>query len=76
MLAEFGTYDVIRVLRALRAENRAHHFAAADSPAYKHAKCQLLECFCPASLEWRARVVKSGLRIIKKAERALTETGV
>ncbi len=62
--AEFGTYDVIRVLAALRAENRAHHYGASDSPGYLKAKAELRECFCPESLAWRRLVVDLGLKII------------
>lgn len=62
--AEFGTYDVIRVLAALRAENRAHHYCAPDSLAYLRTKEELQECFCPKSQIWRKQVVDGGLRII------------
>ena len=37
---EFGTYNVVRVLEALRAENRWHHFGdgGIDHPAKHHLK--------------------------------------
>jgi hypothetical protein len=69
--AEFGTYDVIRVLSALRAENRAHHYCTADAPAYQQAKQALLECFCPASPPWRRRVVDAALHIIDQGVHAI-----
>lgn len=72
--AEFGTYDVVRILAALRAENRADHFAAPDSPAYQQAKRELLECFCPASGLWRKQLVESGLKIIDQSQRGLRAT--
>ena len=68
---EFGTYEGVRVLSALRAENRAHHHGAADHPRYRRAKKELLECFCPASHEWREAVIADGLRIVEQAENAM-----
>ncbi len=65
--AEFGTYPIVRVLGALRAENRAHHFARPGTPAVERAKTELLECFCPVSEQWRTRVVEQGLTIIERA---------
>jgi Protein of unknown function (DUF2817) len=69
--AEFGTYDVIRVLAALRAENRAHHYCAPDSPAWLRAKDELRECFCPELTAWRHQVIDSGLRVVEQAGHAL-----
>jgi len=71
VVAEFGTYDVIRVLGAIRAENRAHHYCSGSSPLYLAAKKELLECFCPASIPWRRQVVESALRIIDQGMQAL-----
>ena len=70
--AEFGTYGVIRVLVAIRAENRAHHYSSEGSGPYRRAKAELLECFCPASPSWRQQVVDSGLRIIDQGVQALS----
>ena len=69
--AEFGTYNLIRMLSALRAENCAHHYCATNTSAYHRAKMELLECFCPASPSWRHSVIQSGLRIIDQGSRAL-----
>lgn len=69
--AEFGTYGVLRVLAALRAENRAHHYCAADDAAYTRAKLALRECFCPLSTAWRNRTVEGALRIVDQAAQAL-----
>lgn len=65
--AEFGTYGPVRVMGALRAENRAHHYASPESKGYTNAKVELLECFCPASEEWRKRVISSSMHIISSA---------
>ncbi|MEQ1775249.1 MAG: DUF2817 domain-containing protein, partial [Burkholderiales bacterium] len=69
--AEFGTYDVIRVLAALRAENRAHHYCAPDSRAYLRAKEEIRECFCPASVAWQNQVIDAGLRVVDQGIQAL-----
>lgn len=69
--AEFGTYGVIRVLAALRAENRAYHYCAPNSVDLLHAKNELRECFCPDSTLWRQRVVASALRILGQGAQAL-----
>jgi predicted deacylase len=71
MTAEFGTCDAVRVLAALRAENRAHHFCAAHDPASVRAKQALRECFCPASPVWRNRVLDAALNIVDEGARAL-----
>ncbi|MDH3693286.1 MAG: M14 family metallopeptidase, partial [Gammaproteobacteria bacterium] len=57
--AEFGTYDAIRVLGALRAENRAHHYGDENSEIYKSAKAELLECFYPSDASWRKQTIES-----------------
>ena len=70
--AEFGTYDVIRVLAAIRAENRAHHYCAKSDAAYLRAQKELRECFCPESPDWRSKVVESALRIIDQGAQAIS----
>lgn len=70
LLAEFGTYSGLRVLGALRAENRAHFYDRPGSSTYRWAKRQLLEAFCPASPRWRSAVVAKGLAIIAQALQA------
>ncbi len=68
--AEFGTYPILRVLGALRAENRAHFFGRPGSGAHHRAKAELLECFCPRDASWREQVVEQGLAIIDRAVRS------
>lgn len=65
VLQEFGTYRSFKVLRALREENRWHHYGRAtlDHPA----KRALLEALCPASPAWRRRVVEHGMRLLRAA---------
>ncbi len=69
---EFGTYSAMRVLGAIRAENRVHFHASKDSKVYQAAKRELLECFCPASEVWRNQVIDLSLRVVAQAAGALT----
>ena len=68
--AEVGTYPILRVLGALRAENRAHFFGRPGTRANQRAKTELLECFCPRNDRWRELVVEQGLAIIDSAVRS------
>ena len=70
-VAEFGTYDPIRVLGAIRAENRVHHYGVENSAIYKSTKAELLECFCPDDDSWREQIIESSLRIVDQATHGL-----
>ena len=70
ILVEFGTYHVVRVLSALRNENRLHHFSKNWS-IDDAAKQELLEAFCPNSTGWRRSTVEQGLTIISQAVEAI-----
>ncbi|MEL6106152.1 MAG: M14 family metallopeptidase [Planctomycetota bacterium] len=72
---EFGTYNVIRVLAAIRAENRAHLYGDPNTKSYRSAKEELLECFCPRSATWRHRVVHAGMSVIAQAADKLCSLG-
>jgi hypothetical protein len=61
LLAEFGTYSMIRVLKALRSENRAHWWGKATDRSYQDAKQELLTTFIPKSLKWRNKVLQQGV---------------
>lgn len=71
MLAEFGTHPILRVLAALRAENRVWHWGDRETPAGRRAVADFKEAFCPASGRWRSSVVASGLDILAQAGAAL-----
>lgn len=71
VLAEFGTYPSLKVLAALRAENRSHHWAPAGHPGAAKAKKQIREAFAPNSERWRETCVKTGLQITKQAASAI-----
>lgn len=64
---EFGTYPILPVLKAIRAENQAHGWDKPGSPTYTWAKSLLLEANAPANTEWRQAVVAAGVAIIRQA---------
>ncbi len=65
VLQELGTYSALRVLRALRDENRCHHHGNAR-PADR-AKRRLLERLTPRSPEWRTWAVRAGVERLTAA---------
>jgi hypothetical protein len=62
---EFGTFHALRVLAALRAENRWHHFGAGtpDHPSKK----QLRKMFGPDDEAWRERILRRGQEVVRQA---------
>jgi hypothetical protein len=63
MVQEFGTYGALRVLHALREENRLHHFGDA-SDIHHAAKRRLRKMFCPNSRRWRQSVIRKGTALV------------
>lgn len=72
-LAEFGTYPMLTVLEALRAENRAHWWSQPDSAVWERSKRLLVEAFAPADRRWRETVVMQGLELLERAVLAVGE---
>ncbi|HWI15905.1 MAG TPA: DUF2817 domain-containing protein [Burkholderiales bacterium] len=65
LVQEFGTYSVVKVISALRDENRAHFHAAS---ALGHpAKSALRRALCPEDSSWRAAVVERGVSAVRAA---------
>ncbi|MEO1610625.1 MAG: M14 family metallopeptidase [Pseudomonadota bacterium] len=64
--AEFGTYNEMRVLQSLVAENRAHFYGDKNG---EHAwtRNDLIEMFTPADPDWRAKVIANAEVILKQA---------
>jgi hypothetical protein len=62
---EFGTYGPIRVLRALRAENRSFHYGS--SSARQQATRALQEVFTPDDETWRRAVSARGRVVMSQA---------
>ena len=71
LLAEFGTYPVLKVIAALRHENRMWHWGQMDSPERVQAAEALKETFAPASSEWQHITVEKALKITDQAQRYL-----
>lgn len=71
--AEFGTYNLLRVLAGLRAENQAHHWDSPDSAATGRAKQQLVELFCPRAESWRTKVLQRGIQLVHRSINELLE---
>ena len=69
--AEFGTYPPVRVLAALRAENRAFHWLDDDDPARLRAARRLKETFAPADPSWRAATVGQAVGLVGRGFDAL-----
>ncbi|MBD2435314.1 DUF2817 domain-containing protein [Nostoc sp. FACHB-110] len=67
LTAEFGTYPVIQVVQALRAENCAYFYTPPDHPTREWARQRLQEVFAPADVAWRNAVVSQGLDLIEQA---------
>jgi len=65
VVQEFGTYNVVRVLQALRAENRWHHYG--DGGLDHKTKMDLREVFVPADESWREAVLDRGRIVIRQA---------
>ncbi len=64
--AEFGTRPDVTMLAGLRRENRSHHYAA-GTPTDRRAKAAARELFCPASPDWRRRVLADAVGIAGRA---------
>ena len=66
---EFGTYGPLRIVHALREENRWHHFGggALDHPT----KQKLKEAFYPNDDAWRMRVLERGRELFNQASALL-----
>lgn len=65
VLQEIGTHAPLRVLHALREENRWHHYGTGQ---VNHAtKRQLREALSPAAVEWRHAAVKLATALVYRA---------
>ena len=65
VLQEIGTWSTLRVLHALREENRCH-LHGNGSPDHP-AKQRLREALCPASPAWREAAVVHGCDLVYRA---------
>ena len=67
---EFGTYSGIKVIHALREENRWHHHGAGD--VTHSTKLALRNTFNPDDDSWRQAVLQRGQDLLSKALGELT----
>ena len=65
VLQEIGTRSALRVLHALREENRWHHYG--DGHTEHPSKQHLREALCPAALAWREAAVAHGCDLVYRA---------
>jgi hypothetical protein len=65
ILQEFGTYNPVSALRALRNEHRYHNAGGRDILHW--SKAQLVEKFCPSDLAWQASALARGEELFDKA---------
>ncbi|MDA2925388.1 M14 family metallopeptidase [Acidobacteria bacterium AH-259-L09] len=63
ILQEFGTLHVLRVLKALREENRWHYHGRKEQLDHP-AKQQLLRAFCPDDERWRHDILTRGQELV------------
>lgn len=62
---EFGTFSNIKILYALREENRYHHY---DRGGLSHpAKKRLKNAFYPDSIDWKTSILKDGIYLVQKS---------
>ncbi|HYR42311.1 MAG TPA: DUF2817 domain-containing protein [Terriglobia bacterium] len=66
---EFGTYNPVKVLHALREENRWHHYGSGTVP--HPTKRALKQAFCPDDESWRRAVLKRGRELVEDGRRSL-----
>jgi hypothetical protein len=64
---EFGTYGPFPMLKALRAENQAHHWGTPDADSTIRAKRRLKELFCPSEVSWRTKALKQSFDLVARA---------
>jgi Protein of unknown function (DUF2817) len=69
--AEYGTYPVTRMLRAMRSDNWLHHYANNTHPLWPSVKAEVLESFRPNQAVWRQRVLKEAETHLGRAFKVL-----
>ena len=72
IVLEFGTYNIVRLLRVLRAENQFYFHGDKAAPAADRVRRELLEIFCPGDTNWRRRFLENGMRVLARATASLS----
>jgi hypothetical protein len=65
LVQEIGTLPPFAVLRALREENRWHHYG--DGDLADATKQRLREALCPSAIHWRDRALTQGIALAARA---------
>ena len=71
LCAEFGTYGVLAVLQALRAENQFQHWSNDRGNLDHWSKKRMREVFCPGSRQWRQSVIRQATMVVDQGFHAL-----
>ena len=70
---EFGTLGPVTLLRALRAENRVHHYGARRFVNATRIRAALRDALVPCDPTWRAAVIAGGRQIFTQLRVMLAE---
>jgi len=70
---EFGTYSPAKLLRILRAENRAHHNGTQRSGDAARIRKQLRDALAPRDPAWQTAVIAGGRQIFTQLRTLLAE---
>lgn len=70
---EYGTYEPMRVIRAMRTDNWLHRYGDPTDATGRQLKAEVLEAFRPASLDWQRQIVTHGGHLVEQAMAALPQ---
>ena len=69
--AEFGTRNILKMLKTMRLENTIHHHGGVSEKIRQRVKNEMLECYYPSSPQWRRTVLHASLVFIEQGIAAL-----
>ncbi|MBX3590112.1 MAG: DUF2817 domain-containing protein [Burkholderiaceae bacterium] len=64
---EYGTWEPMRVIRAMRLDNWLAHYGDRHDATGRAIEAEMLEAFRPDSRDWERRVVTSGAELVAQA---------
>jgi hypothetical protein len=64
---EYGTYEPMRMIRAMRVDNWLHRHGDPGDDTGRQIKAEVLEAFRPASRVWQRQVVATGAQLVEQA---------
>ncbi|HYF59613.1 MAG TPA: DUF2817 domain-containing protein [Burkholderiaceae bacterium] len=68
---EYGTYEPVRMISAMRSDNWLHAHGDPDDARGRAIGAEVREVFSPASADWRRRTVETGLGLVAQGLDAL-----